>query len=184
MLDIMLDLETMGNGPDAAIVAIGAVAFAVDSLEINVQGYSFYRVVNLGSSVENGGVIDPDTVMWWMKQGDQARAGLAAPGSHIHHTLFDFRSWVINTTGESVRMWGNGAAFDNVILASAYRRAGLAMPWKFWNDRCYRTVKALYPHISMERAGTHHNALDDAISQARHLQAIMRDHDGANEVTA
>ena len=28
--DIMLDLETMGTGPAAAIVAIGAVAFDLD----------------------------------------------------------------------------------------------------------------------------------------------------------
>jgi DNA polymerase III epsilon subunit-like protein len=26
-MDVMLDLETMGNGPDAAIVAIGAIEF-------------------------------------------------------------------------------------------------------------------------------------------------------------
>jgi len=47
-------------------------------------------------------------------------------------------------------------------------------PWYFWNDRCYRTMKSLYPQIPMERDGVHHNALDDAISQARHLMAILK----------
>jgi len=70
---------------------------------------------------------------------------------------------------ENVRVWGNGAAFDNVILASAYRQANITQPWLFWNDRCYRTVKALSPAVTMQRNGTHHNALDDAESQARHL---------------
>lgn len=30
MAQVMLDLETMGNGPSAAIVAIGAVSFSVE----------------------------------------------------------------------------------------------------------------------------------------------------------
>ena len=67
----------------------------------------------------------------------------------------------------------NGAAFDNVILASAYRRNGTRQPWQFLNDRCYRTMKAQYPAVKMQRNGTHHNAVDDAESQARHLIAMM-----------
>lgn len=59
------------------------------------------------------------------------------------------------------------------MLASAYRRDGSKTPWRYTNDRCYRTIKSLYPHIPMERTGTHHNAADDAASQAAHLIAIM-----------
>ena len=66
-------------------------------------------------------------------------------------------------------MWGNGATFDNVILANAYRGAGLPVPWKFWNDKCYRTIKGFFPQIKLQRIGTHHNAQDDAESQAWHL---------------
>jgi exodeoxyribonuclease VIII len=46
-------------------------------------------------------------------------------------------------------------------------------PWRHWNDRCYRTVKSLYPDVKLERVGTHHNAVDDAESQARHLIAML-----------
>ena len=48
MNDVMLDLETMGTGPDAAIVAIGAIAFDVHTRTI---GPSFYIPVELRSSV-------------------------------------------------------------------------------------------------------------------------------------
>lgn len=167
---VMVDLETMGAGPSAAIVAIGAV----DSL-----GREFYRTVDLASSVTAGGVIDPSTVMWWMGQSDEARAALTSPGAvHIVQALTEFSAWVADL-GADVRVWGNGAAFDNVILGGAYDRSGLPRPWAFWNDRCYRTIKSLRPGIKMSRTGTHHNALDDARSQADHLRVLLAAGNGA-----
>ena len=67
MLDIMLDLETMGTGTQAAIVAIGAVEF---DLEKGILGEEFYRTVDLSSSISCGGIIDADTVLWWMQQSE------------------------------------------------------------------------------------------------------------------
>lgn len=172
MLDVMLDLETMGKGPMAAIVAIGAVEFDLDAGEI---GERFYRVVDLDSAVQAGGVIDAETVMWWLKQSDDARHALTAGGEPIGRVLLQFSEWM-HGRGEfkQVRMWGNGAAFDNVILASAYRNLCTQAPWVHWNDRCYRTAKALHRGVKLQRIGTHHHAADDAESQARHLIAMLK----------
>jgi exodeoxyribonuclease VIII len=172
MPDVMIDLETMGQGPDAAIVAIGAVAFNLATREL---GPEHYYPVDLASAVQSGGVMDPGTVLWWLRQGNEARAALTGPvGYPLGYALSEFAAW-LNHLGarEDLRLWGNGAGFDNVILASAYRRVGLPTPWDWWNDRCYRTVKALHRHITVERQGTAHNALDDARHQAEHLLAIL-----------
>lgn len=167
----MLDLETMGNTPQAPIIAIGAVMF---DLEKRVLGEEFYVVVDLESSVKGGGVMDPSTVLWWMKQSDEARMAFDRKGVAIEVALTEFYVWLAGQSPlERVKMWGNGAAFDNVILAGAYHRAELVVPWKFWNDRCYRTMKALYPQVELVRSGTAHNAVDDAVSQAQHLLDIM-----------
>lgn len=175
MRDVMVDLETMGSGPNAAIVAIGAVAFNPGK---GLMGSRFYRVIDLESAVLMGGQIDPATVMWWLKQSDEARSALVKSGSTMNMAvvLREFTNWMAAAAdnADRVRVWGNGASFDNVILASAYRMAGLSQPWKYWNDRCYRTVKAQYPNIQMVRQGVHHNALDDAVSQASHLIEMMR----------
>lgn len=162
---VMLDLETMGNGPNAAITAVGAVAFDLEAGEL---GPEFYQIVDLESSVREGGVMDASTVLWWMKQSDEARAIYLEKGNDIATVLLWFSLWFKDAVpGKYV--WGNGAAFDNVILASAYRRLRTPQPWHHWNDRCYRTVKAWYPNMKMEKSGTAHNALDDAKNQARHL---------------
>ena len=171
MQDVMLDLETMGNGPQAAIIAIGAVEFDIPAQQI---GERFYTVIDLESAVTSGGVMDASTVLWWLKQSDAARAAFDRGGNHIAVALQQFAGWMENRAKrDDVRVWGNGAAFDNVILASAYRLNGTPQPWQFWNDRCYRTVKAQHPEVKMQRNGTHHNAADDAESQARHLIAMM-----------
>ena len=72
MFEIMLDLETMGTGPNAAIVAIEAAAFCPH--EHRVLGNSFYMPVGLASAVQGGGVMDVGTVQWWLQQGPEARA--------------------------------------------------------------------------------------------------------------
>lgn len=168
-MNIMLDLETMGNGPSSAIIAIGAVAF--DDEKVTSK---FYTEVNLQSSIDNGGVVDGSTVMWWIRQGDSARAAFINNDSakHIHTALTDFAEWYKDVGGEMV--WGNGAMFDNSILASAYRRSSFPVPWEFWNDMCYRTVKNMNKSIKLSRIGTHHNAVDDAASQAMHLINIQK----------
>lgn len=171
MQDIMLDLETLGSSPQAAIIAIGAVAFDIPTRQL---GENFYHVVDLESSVARGGIMDAATCLWWMQQSDTARAALQRPGVAVETALQHFSSWLgMLAPRDEIRVWGNGAAFDNVILASAYRRINGAAPWQYWNDRCYRTVKALHPDVPMQRTGDHHNALDDAISQAHHLIAML-----------
>lgn len=171
MRDVMLDLETMGNGPDAAITAIGAVCFDPAG---GTVGAVFYRVVDLASSVASGGVMDPATVLWWMKQSDEARGEFARTGVPLMSALRSFTVALNQVGADTVRVWGNGAAFDNVILAGAYKRLGLPVPWSYKNDRCYRTVAAMAPQVVREEGGTRHNALEDAKGQALHLMACLR----------
>ncbi|MDD5370829.1 MAG: 3'-5' exoribonuclease [Anaerolineaceae bacterium] len=171
MKNIMLDLETMGTNPNAAIIAIGAVEFDISTRTV---GERFYRVVDLASSVESGGIIDASTVLWWMQQSDEARSAFSRNGEYLKPVLDQFSCWVADRAfRDDIQMWGNGAASDNVILASAYQRCKLPTPWAFWGDRCYRTVRSLYPNIKMQRVGTYHNAVDDAESQARHLIELL-----------
>lgn len=173
MINVMLDLETMGTRPDAPIIAIGAVVFDQDVGLLN----EFYETPSLKSAVACGAVMDADTVSWWMRQSKEARALFAADTCDMEFALDRFASWVIEQSKDQlkdVRVWGNGAAFDNVLLSETYKRLKQPVPWMFYNDRCYRTVKSLHPDVPYEFIGVEHNALDDAKSQALHLIKILR----------
>jgi|LauGreDrversion4_2_1035121.scaffolds.fasta_scaffold15966_1 hypothetical protein len=180
-MHIMIDLETMGTRPDAPIIAIGAVSFDVDT---DWVWRTFYVNIDLQSAVSAGAKIDPSTVMWWMKQSDEARAALTASKPvGITTALDQFDEWVAVVSGgkDAVDLmvdgvWGNGVSFDNTLLSETYKRLGRTPPWPFWKDRCYRTVKSMFQNVPMERSGTHHNALDDARTQAQHLIEISKAH--------
>jgi exodeoxyribonuclease VIII len=160
----MLDLETLGVQPTSVITEIGAVKFGGGKI---IDKFS--RRIDIQDCLAHGLSIDGPTIEWWMSQDDKARAHFSEPGGPLSSVLFDFTLWV---GSESPEMWGCGPDFDNNILGNAYRVCGLEQPWKFWNNRCYRTVKSLFPHIPIERTGVHHRAVDDAEAQARHLMKI------------
>jgi DNA polymerase III epsilon subunit-like protein len=165
---VMVDLETMDNKPTAAITAIGAVAFDPDTGEL---GERFYVKVDLQTSMDAGLTVSADTINWWLMQADEPRKEMARKGHPLPFVLEQFSEFL----RPYQFVWGNGAAFDNAILQTAYAKVGQPLPWKFWNDRCYRTVKSMYPDVKLERVGNLHNALDDAVSQATHLIAIYKE---------
>ena len=173
--NIMIDLETMDTAHTAAIVAIGAVAFDPEhGVDI---GSAFYRTVELQSCIDHGLTVSGSTVRWWLRQSQDARQSILTEQARIHTVLNDFSRWVIaQCDGDTDRavVWGNGSDFDNVILTNAYRALKFSdRPWGPFNDRCYRTLKNLRRDIKLERTGTHHNALDDAISQAEHAVRLL-----------
>ena len=186
---IMVDLETMGKKHNAPIVAIGAVVFDPATGSI---GESFYKVVCLESSVNWGAVIDPSTVIWWLKQSSEARSAIVNDDAiPLQDALLQFREFVSdNVAGGSkkAQVWGNGASFDNSILRSSYDCIAEDYPWEYWNDRDVRTMVELGQAISFDPKttipfeGSRHNALADAIHQARYVSAIWQRIIAGNQV--
>ncbi len=166
---VMLDLETLGKGDRAAIISIGAVKF--DPAGVGVES-GFYVNVDAESAQAYGLQIDASTVMWWLHADREVarRALLESTPVGLAEALDGFADWFGT---DSLPTWGNGATFDNIITRNAFAAVGRDLPWKFWDDRCYRTLKNLAPALKLERVGTYHNALDDATSQALHMQAIV-----------
>lgn len=164
----MSDLETLGTSPNSIILSIGAVKFDEASGTIHSP---FYVVVNTASCIAVGMYEDPDTRKWWEDKPEAAKKVLREAETSpvtIQQALQMFNDYL----HEDSRVWGNGADFDNSMLQEAYRKCGLEPKWKFWNNRCYRTMKNMFP-VSHRRAGVHHNALDDATYQAEHLLKIL-----------
>lgn len=164
-MHVMLDLETLSTRPNAAILSVGAVAF--DSSGIHSK---FCMAIHPEQLI---GHIDGGTVAWWMKQSEEARQEATKGIDGPDYLCSAFAKWFQIVGGEE--LWGNGADFDNVIFKSMYDAVGLKAPWEFYNNRCYRTLKnctSVLNEVPLERVGVHHNAVNDAESQARHLIAI------------
>jgi len=176
-----LDLETFGKGPLACIVAIGCVEFCPTS---NVILDRFYTPVDAESSVAYGGQMDASTVLWWLKQSEEAREAITVEGAlPIQMACVALSEWMApEGDHKNVAVWGNGAVFDNVIMASAYRNAGIIQPWIYKHDMCGRTLRALRDLIGVDvTAGAiepadaiAHHALHDAEWLAGQVMAVIR----------
>lgn len=180
-MHVMVDLETMSTRADAAIVAIGAVMFTEETIKDK-----FYAVVDLNDNILRGRHVEGGTVLWWLKQSNEARKELymANQPLKLRDALDAFSNWYevasIQSPYQIAPIWGNGADFDNAILQHAYKTAfdePRGTPWPYHANRCYRTVKRMFPHVvAKDLAGSvAHRADHDAEYQAQHLQEIARE---------
>lgn len=184
MNHVMLDLETLGNTSNSAIISVGAVLFDPKSGQL---GAEFYQVVDVESAMEYG-TVDGSTLKWWMNQSDSAREIFNdSTASGLAMVLYEFSNWLLTNCDNidhntaKVNVWGNGATFDNVILSNAYENTAQPKPWQYWGDKDVRTLVGLGrtlcnfdPKRDMPFMGTEHNALDDAKHQARYISAIFQ----------
>jgi len=184
MEDVMVDLETLGTNAGCVILSIGAVAFDRVTGEL---GEPYYAIIDIQSCLDFNLEIDADTQKWWSQQSPEARKILDDVNYHperlsLADALIAFNKFL--SEFENVKVWGNGADFDNPILQYAYKVTGVKQGWKFWNGRCFRTIKDLYAGVpAPERQGTHHNALDDAVYQATHAGLIFASRDVTEQNT-
>lgn len=176
-MHVMMDLETLDTRPGAVILSIGAVVFDYKN---DLLGAEFHQIINVDSSVKAGCTISESTQKWWSEQSDEAKKTLndakEGKGKDLKDALNGFGHYLdlLGAPPSKICLWGNGSDFDNVLLIAAYEKAGMTPPWKFYNNRCYRTLKSLKPGIKLVREGTYHNALDDAKTQARHAIQLLR----------
>lgn len=163
----MGDTETLAKAPGAVILSIGMVAF--DPVA-GTLGASFYSNIDPDSCKAVGLVEDASTVEWWANPlRDAARATLEEDRRDITQVLTDLSSWWAEVGGR--RLWCQGPSFDQPILDAAYRACWLAPPWEYNSGRDTRTIYELTGEKAIAGAGTFHNALDDARSQA---EAVIR----------
>lgn len=173
--NVMIDLETLGQHPGCSILSIGAVAFNPTSGELD-EG--FYVVVSRTSCREAGLLESQDTIDWWAKQAPEAREVIDVAESteamSLSEAMLQLTCYLTQFGLTQLKVWGNGADFDNAILNCCYAAVEQHVPWKFWHNRCYRTLKSIVPGPEFKRQGTYHNALDDARSQALHAIQLLR----------
>lgn len=179
MNHIMLDIETLDTAQSAVVLSIGAVVFDPHSKELGEKFYVEFTN-DLDTQQRVGRTVSAATAAWWMQQGAAAKQIFANPAPEgvrrvsTAQGLTEFASFIARNGGKEAQLWGNGSDFDNVIVGSLFDSFGLTKPWSYSKNRCYRTMKRLFgENVKLRRQGVHHNGLDDAITQAVHLQEIF-----------
>lgn len=166
MKDLMVDLETFGNGKNACIVQIGACYF---SRHTGAIGETFKINVDARSSVKTGAEMDADTVYWWLSQSREAIDSITETAngrlSDLHFAMGEFSGFA----SKAENIWSH-ATFDFVILQETYKRLGVKPSFSHRAARDIRTLMDLsgVDAKALPRSGTHHDALDDCLHQVKY----------------
>jgi len=160
---VMVDIETLGTEPGAAILSIGAVTFDVDG--VNEE---FYEEISVESCQAVGLDIDAGTLTWWLDEQEQA-SDILTGGHQLEDVLLWFAHWM----PEDAEIWANAPTFDCAMVEAAYDAVAMRTPWEYYDERCVRTLRSLPCAVDLEQDGQAHHALDDAIHQAREVSQTL-----------
>lgn len=157
---MMIDIETLGTSSQAPIVQIGAVTNS---------GEEFLFTVDIDDAVRNG-VVDGSTVKWWLSQSKEAIDSVFNTDINggLEKGLKCFYKFCKDSNCD---FYWSHATFDFPVISDAYHKNGVKPPYAYYNCRDLRTIEHFYGNdIKWSvREGVHHNALDDAKYQMKHL---------------
>jgi hypothetical protein len=163
---MMVDIETLGTDPGAIILSIGAVVWDTDGI-----GDTFHQSISLTDAQDAGLTIDGETLEWWLDQDEAAQTVLTG-GDGLRETFVAFTEWFEAHDVEEV--WANSPSFDCNHLKYVYNLLDMDVPWEYHQQRDFRTLKKLPIAAEIDRDGVEHDALDDAIHQARIANKTLR----------
>jgi|APSaa5957512493_1039668.scaffolds.fasta_scaffold41887_2 hypothetical protein len=187
-VDVMIDLETIGQTVNSGILTIGAIKFDrhqdfsrmefkdMDDLLAKTGSKSFYCRVDVKSLEEEEFDWGQDTMDWWGRQSTKARheAFDALPRIHIGDALQRLHKWI----DKDDIPWSHGSDYDLILLKTAWERYEKNVPWLFWNARCTRTLYDVCgltkDDIKARRSTNHHHALADCWDQLLMVQECYR----------
>lgn len=192
-LDIMLDLETLGNSDKPVLTQLAAVAFSLESGETFSD---FNHLIKPQSCVKAGLTCAPrktsyqdSTLDFWLRQDEetfnQVILKAFTEGKDLGFVLKEFSQWIDSLKKQygvkTIKVYGNGPAADCVWLRSAYDAVNLEAPWKYWDDADVRTYVDLgirklnfNPKKDMVFEGKKHDAIDDCKHQIKYVCAIYK----------
>lgn len=165
---VMIDIETLGTDPGAAVLSIGAVTFGAGGIE-----EEFYREIDVESCQNHGLELDANTLKWWMKQDEEVQSVLQG-GDALDDVLENFKEFVPS----DAEVWANSPSFDCAILETAFDAIGVTKPWSYSDTRDVRTLRSLPVAQDVERQkgfeDKEHHALHDARYQAEIVSITLQ----------
>lgn len=152
----VLDLETLGTGPDAVVVAAALVQF--DAKSVTLVGR---WTLDAEEQEKRGRKIDTDTVMWWLRQSAGARDAVAGDDAlakrvSVSAFLIELRDILTPRAGGDrdidYTLWAKPSHFDIAVLEHLSRQ--FKPQWRaHLHRRKMHNVRTALAMVNLVRAG-------------------------------
>ncbi len=175
MNNISIDIETLGTNIDSAILSVGACVFDNETGGIID---AFYRKVSYDDNEPINATLG--TIKFWLGQAKENYDAVASAfddkddndeSTPLCIVLLDLADFISQYPDAPI--WANGTKFDLGMLEYQFKFHDLDVPWSYSADRCMRTLRQYAGHIEIDHKGIAHDALDDAVWQAKYISAAL-----------
>lgn len=176
MNHLFLDIETLGNRPGSAIIEMAAAVFDPATGKI---GAGFQQYILPHPSLYQ----DDETIAWHAERGsypfsnqqreEAVTVAMATDAFHYWLQLLDDEGTI---ELKNVAVWSWGSNFDFPILHEATKLVPNCkrLPWKYYQERCARTVYKLAFGDDAKPAPRTHRALQDVSDAIGDLHAALQ----------
>lgn len=199
-MPIMIDLETLAVTPDAMMLSIGACEFFYTNDTILNTFYRRVSIAGQGYARLDPKTLAWHMALPDDARGEMAKC--LTDGILVDDAMRDFADWMAHTKSdngpEPMHVWSHGATFDIPIVIYHLSRNGLDPDSVFGDYRVFRDTRTLYDVVGfkavpadtdyldymlakggtwnsrLKQTGVQHNALDDAIFQARCVSSVYQ----------
>jgi exodeoxyribonuclease VIII len=170
----MLDIETLGQLPNAPVVSVAVVAFKPG------KETQWEMLWILDPEDQRERKADFDTIRWWMTQKPEAAAHWVHPQERLPTlTALKELKWMASSSSglswEQAIWWGNSPNFDETIMTGLYREFSIAPPWKFREWRDIRTIREFLKDKTFPRNPNLHNPLADCKAQIEVVERFYKE---------
>lgn len=171
---LMIDIETTGTKPGCKVLSLGAFGFNTRGQQVE-----FYKRFDIRILERFNFTDSEDTMKWWNKQSPEAYNQAFGGKDTPTESLNEFEAWFIENfyprKDEGFSVWSCGIDFDFPILKEFFERFGFCLPWGFWLQNDYRTLKNMFPQIVKAEGNVEkHTALEDCKAQMRGLRSFYK----------
>jgi len=168
-MDLMIDIETLGNTHDAVIIQLAACFFDRNTGEI---GNTFSVNIDRESAKVEGFVENEETLKWWSEQNQDVFNSITTQNlKDVKIAMKDFFAFIGKPS--EIVVWSH-ATFDFVIVQNYLKKLGIGyMPYRGARD--IRTLVDL-SGINLDKydwTKKTHDALDDCKFQVTYCVDAM-----------
>lgn len=137
-LGLMLDIETLDLGARPVTTQIALYPFDMETEELIHDALHQFLPIQPQLDLIPARTISAETLLWWMKQGDQARSAFERNLSEdfdelpilMQQLIRRFNKLTQNGTIE-YELIAKGPQFDVVAVETLMRDCGLQAPWRY-----------------------------------------------------
>lgn len=177
--NVMIDLETGATTPNAVVFAVGLVVFndhKVEPIE-ELRDRAIVMYPEIGPQNILPRILATETLAWHAKEPNRAEMLSKYLDENSAITVDQVFDKFEDTIKPKAKVWANSPSFDLAILRHWAKQVGRELPFKFYQELDFRTLKHLAREygIQLPKADEElaHTADYDAAFQAHCTQHIL-----------